>query len=325
MRLASILSISILLAGATHASAATEPIGSAVTVVNLVTAQLARETRTLATGDDVRQNEVIEVGLDASSELKLKDDTKLALGAGSRLVLDRFVYDPDQSGGSILLNLTKGAFRFITGVAEKPAYVIRVPSASITVRGTIFDVFVQDDGRSWLLLHEGGVRICNDRGSCRNHNQVGKIVPITESGDLGKPSRWASLNGVQNISFDSAFPFVVSPPSVDPSPILTREQIVGTEPVKPYKPQEMKETDKPSTPGKRVDLPKIDLPKVNLPRTGYKDKIKDKLKDKLTDYVPKLIDRIKDRDLDWDDDDDIADSISAGGYFGKRHKSYMPD
>jgi len=315
MRLAApLLSLSVLFAGATYASAATDPIGSTVTVVNLVTAQLARETRTLATGDDVRQNEVIEAGLDASTEIKLKDDTKLALGAGSRLVLDRFVYDPDQSGGSIFLNLTKGAFRFVTGVAQKPAYVIRVPSASITVRGTIFDVFVQDSGQSSLLLHEGGVRICNDRGSCRDHNQVGKIIPITEKGDLGKPSRWASLKGMQNVAFDTAFPFVASPPSIDPSPIFTREQIVGTEPVKPPKADGM---DGPSTPGKRVDMPK-----PRLPKTDYKDKVKEK----LADYI----DRIKDRrpdwdDDDWDDDDDIADSISAGGYLGKRHKSYMPD
>ncbi len=72
------------------------PVGSAVQVVNLVTAEFNRDTRTLQRGDRVHQDETIEVGLDGSSELKLDDDTKLALGPGSHLTLDKFVYDPEQ-------------------------------------------------------------------------------------------------------------------------------------------------------------------------------------------------------------------------------------
>ena len=58
--------------------------------------------------------------LNGKGEFRLNDDTKLALGPGSRLVLDKFVYDSDKKAGSIVLDLTKGAFRFITGVASKP-------------------------------------------------------------------------------------------------------------------------------------------------------------------------------------------------------------
>ena len=61
------------------------------------------------------------------------------------MVLDKFVYDSDKKTGSIILDLTKGAFRFITGVASKPTYLIRTPNASITVRGTIFDMYVLPD------------------------------------------------------------------------------------------------------------------------------------------------------------------------------------
>ena len=145
----------LLLSASGAAAVSQQPVGSALVVVNLVTAEYNRDTRTLQKGDRVHQDERIEVGLDGSSELELDDDTKLALGPGSHLTLDKFVYDPDKSNGSIVLDLVKGTFRFITGVAEKPTYVIKTPAAAITVRGTIFDVFVQDDGLSWLLLHEG--------------------------------------------------------------------------------------------------------------------------------------------------------------------------
>ena len=70
-----------------------EPIGSTMVVVNRVTAELAQQARTLQTGDNVRQDEVIEVSVDGLSELQLLDETKLALGPGSRLLLDKFVYD----------------------------------------------------------------------------------------------------------------------------------------------------------------------------------------------------------------------------------------
>ncbi len=211
-------------AGAAPAS----EIGSAVVVVNLVTAALAKETRTLAVGDAVRESEVIEVGSDGSSEIRLEDETKLALGPGARLTLDKFVYDRDRTQGSIFVNLVKGSFRFITGLAAKPSYVVRVPSASITVRGTIFDVFVEESGASWLLLHEGGVRICNSRSQCRNHDEPGKLVRITGDGGVGAPNRWRSLPGIEKIAFGTAFPFVIKTPSIDPDPIFTPEEIMDS-------------------------------------------------------------------------------------------------
>ena len=189
-----------LMAGSAVA-ATSEPIGSTVVVVNRVTAEIARDIRTLQLGDDVRQNEVIEVSTDGLSELKLRDDTKLALGPGSRLLLDKFVYDGERTSGSIAINLIKGAFRFATGLAAKPSYVIRVPNASITVRGTIFDVYIQQNhvipqnNGVWLLLHEGSVRVCSNRGMCRFLHEPGKLIRITDGGDVGSPKSVDGLAG----------------------------------------------------------------------------------------------------------------------------------
>ena len=236
-----------LLTSLSHAYAApTQPIGSALTVVNLVTAEIDRDTRTLSAGDKVHQDENIDVSADASSELKLDDDTKLALGPGSKLKLDKFVYDPKKSSGSIVLNLVKGTFRFMTGVAKKPTYVIRTPAAAITVRGTIFDLFVQEDGMIWALLHEGAIQICNDRGKCRLLDEPGKLIRVTGDGDVGSPVKWASLEGKDSVPFDNAFPFVVKAPGIDPNPIFTRDVIIlGNLPDKPDKPRNT-DTGKPT-------------------------------------------------------------------------------
>ncbi len=221
----------LLLSGGVQA-APNDPIGSAVTVVNYVTASLETdgEPRQLSSGDDVRQQELIETDADSRSEIELNDRTKLALGPGSRLLLDKFVYDPDISGGAIVMNLVKGTFRFITGIAVKPAYVIRMPAASITVRGTIFDVYVENARETLLLLIEGGVEVCTQSGKCLVHDEPGKLIRITAD-EVEKPAKWSQTNRKQDISFDTAFPFVVSPPYIDPTPIFTRDDIVlgGTE------------------------------------------------------------------------------------------------
>ncbi|WP_041318092.1 FecR family protein [Hyphomicrobium nitrativorans] len=233
-----------LLAMSVSAASAQQAVGETLVVVNLVTAAFNRDTRSLSAGDEVRQNEIIEVGLDALSEIELEDNTKLALGPGSRLTLDKFVYDPEKSKGSIVLDLVKGAFRFVTGVAEKPTYVIKTPAAAITVRGTIFDVYVEEAGLAWLLLHEGAVQVCNMRGQCRDLDEPGKLIRIDDDGDVGPPVRWASLEGNDRVPFDDAFPFVTSGPAFDAKPVLTREAIMLAALPKPDKPKTRPETRK---------------------------------------------------------------------------------
>ena len=76
-------------AGIAHADPG-DAIGSTVAIVNSVTGAFRQDVRTLATGDDVVQEEVIAAGTDSIAEIMLRDQTKLALGPGSRLTLDRF-------------------------------------------------------------------------------------------------------------------------------------------------------------------------------------------------------------------------------------------
>jgi hypothetical protein len=228
--LATASAIAALMLASTGAYAASgDRIGDAVVIVNTVFADYEKAQRTLATGDDVRQNEVIEVTNDSRGELKLDDDTKLALGPGSRLVLDTFVYDSEKKAGSVVIDMAKGAFRFITGVAAKPTYVIKTPNASITVRGTIFDVAILPDDTVWLLLHEGGVEVTGTKSACRVLDQPGRMIRISKDGVVGQPVDWRKLQDNGSYEFDAAFPFVAAPPQVDPTPVLTRAAIEASD------------------------------------------------------------------------------------------------
>lgn len=200
-----------------------EPIGAAVRIVNTVTGELDQQQRTLKANDPVSQNEAIEVAADSLGELKLNDDTKLALGPGSRMVLDKFVYDPAPSTGTVSVNLLTGAFRFITGLSRKGNYELRTPSASITVRGTIFDIYIDAAGGTWLLLLEGSVRVCNAANQCAEVDNPCGVVHITPTGTLDGPLGWPAQT--RPINFATAFPFVVTPPSIDATPLFTRTAV----------------------------------------------------------------------------------------------------
>jgi hypothetical protein len=191
--------------------------------------------------------------------VRLNDDTKLALGPGSRLVLDKFVYDSDKKAGSIVLDLTKGAFRFITGVASKPTYLIRTPNASITVRGTIrFDLFILPDTTVWLLLHQGAIEV-TAKGVCHVLDQPGQLLRVTSNGIVGVPVNWKGLPGHDDVPFDTAFPFVANAQQIDPVPVMERAVIVdGTFPDAPLKactnpgaPKTQKADDDSAKPKKR--------------------------------------------------------------------------
>jgi opacity protein-like surface antigen len=232
----------------TCAAYAAEPVGSAVRIVNRVTGSLDQQQRSLAVGDGVSQNETVEVAADSLGELRLLDDTKLALGPGSRLVLDKFVYNPSASTGAISVDLVKGAFRFITGLTRKRDYQLRTPSASITVRGTIFDVYVDAQGGTWLLLLEGSVRVCNTSGQCSDVSNPCGVVHITATGTLDGPQGWPAQT--RPINFATAFPFVVTPPSIDSRPLFTRTAVeqnqCGAPPQIPTQRAEVPQTPSPS-------------------------------------------------------------------------------
>ena len=91
-------------------AAPTERIGSAVQVVNEVSAEFDRDRRDLALGDEIHQDELIAVGPDSIGELEFTDQTKLALGPGSQLLLDKFVYKGERSKGDIFVTITVTAF-----------------------------------------------------------------------------------------------------------------------------------------------------------------------------------------------------------------------
>lgn len=201
-------------------------IGRAELITKQVTGTVDATPRVLKTGDRIHQNEVIETQRESEAELVLADDTKLAVGPNSQITLDSFIYDPDKKNGEVVINATKGAFKFITGKSAKSAYTIKTPASTIGVRGTEFDGFVDENGEIALLLHDGEINVCNTARSCKRLNRRGYFLHIRRNGLISDPRKWDGtfLNGVD---FALAFPFVGRPLRIAPRVRFGRADLMG--------------------------------------------------------------------------------------------------
>src|SRR6476660_2741082 len=115
-------------------------IGRADYIRNQVEGVLEGQARHLSSGNSVHSNELIRSGDAAVAELVFIDQTKLSVGPKSELRLDKFVYNPNKGGGAVVLETSRGAYRFITGVQEHKNYEIKTPYATLGVRGTIIEI-----------------------------------------------------------------------------------------------------------------------------------------------------------------------------------------
>jgi len=136
------------------ALAAKTGIGITSLVVEQVDGIRAELKRRLFRQDDVFQDEVVETGSRSASELHFADDTRITVGPNSRVVLDKFVYDPDPGEGAFALQVTQGVFRFFSGNMASSNYSIETPSVTVGVRGTIISGGVDPSTGAFGLILE---------------------------------------------------------------------------------------------------------------------------------------------------------------------------
>jgi hypothetical protein len=133
------LAVVALLAGSGAALAATSDkpeIGEAELVVSAVRGRLGQLTRELAIKDNVYSEEAIETGADAAARLVFLDGSELSMGPSSRMVLDRYVYDPDTGVGEMVMQMVTGVFEFASGDIPSADYDLGTPFGNLAIRGT---------------------------------------------------------------------------------------------------------------------------------------------------------------------------------------------
>jgi hypothetical protein len=150
------------------------------------------------------------------------DDSIVRLTEHSKLVIDKYIYDPNPDNSSMSLNFTSGTIRFVSGNLNKNNIDLKTPTANIAVRGTDFTVTVDEIGRSLIIL------LPDEFG-----DPSGEIVVSTAMGQvvLNKPYQATTTsvyeaNPTKPVTLDITLEFIdnmliVAPPK--------EEQIVGSE------------------------------------------------------------------------------------------------
>jgi len=139
-------------------------VGQTDAVVRSVEAALSGTVRQLAKADAVYHEERIATEAASATVISFLDETILTIGEGSDVVLDSFVFDPNRSLQEVVVNVSKGALRFVGGPARQTQYSIRTPSLQVGVRGTTFTVAVAEDGSSAVYVEEGEVEVTRADG-----------------------------------------------------------------------------------------------------------------------------------------------------------------
>lgn len=175
----------ILIAGSVPGSVAAEKLGEAAVIRNTVTgAPPSGDKRNLSVADPVYEAELITAAAGSHGELRLNDDSLVIVGENSSIALDDFVVS-ENGFSSATLNVAKGAFRFITGDSPKGAFKIQTPLSTIGVRGTAFDVYVDEaSGNTRVVLFRGAVRVCTRGQSCLLATRSCDIIEVRSNSDI---------------------------------------------------------------------------------------------------------------------------------------------
>jgi len=156
----------VLLAGVLACSSpalAAEAVGKAV----LINTSVTGSSGSLAVSSPVHRDERIRTSATGLGEFVFRDGTKLAVGAGSSVVIDKFVFNDDKTAKTLSIKAAKGSFRWISGNSKSSAYNISTPVGTLAIRGTAFDFYVGSNGMTAVVLLNGSARFCG-RGGCQD-------------------------------------------------------------------------------------------------------------------------------------------------------------
>ena len=173
------------------------------------------QTRTLVVGADINIGDVIKTGDKGQVEIIFADSTKLVVGPDSNLEIQDYLIRGNGSAGKFAVDMLAGTFRFVTGTSPKGDYVINTPTGTIGVRGTGFDVFVDDKGVAHIMMYDGVTELCAKHAkACQTLADLCQVGQIDSNGvsDIGNLD---TLTGQQRSALRVLFAYSLNEAPLD--------------------------------------------------------------------------------------------------------------
>ncbi|MGR3344847.1 MAG: FecR family protein [Paracoccaceae bacterium] len=196
----------VLISSGSGSAIADPSIGSALAVTP--GAELVTDGRSvlMVAGMQVSSGDTVITDSSGQVQLLFDDETKIVVGPRSRLEIDNVLLNPSGTAKRFVINALGGKFRFISGKSAKKVYNISTPTATMGIRGTIFDLSVESGGGTSVVLFEGEFSLCLKNGVCENvAGSCALSQAQTENLKVGDFSRKFKNQVLRN-----DFPYVVS-------------------------------------------------------------------------------------------------------------------
>ena len=135
--------VAVLLLFGVCASACAQSAGVVKTLTGSATIARAGAMLPVAPGQRVFAGDRIAAAAGSYVGVTLRDDTRLAIGPGSEMLIREFEFDPSSYAGGLAISFLRGTARVITGIIAKqrPERVsFDTPTMTIGIRGTDFIV-----------------------------------------------------------------------------------------------------------------------------------------------------------------------------------------
>ncbi len=162
-------------------------VGKIVAITGNATLKINGETIQLSVDSPVFKGATLTTGPDSHIEVRFIDDTMLSQSEKTEISIDNYVYDQPDSAPALLLKLSEGTLRSITGkIAEEnpESFQLESPLASIGIRGTDFTFIHDPSTGSRVVLNqisENHILLVNDQyGNIRYLNDPSTFVAVLE-------------------------------------------------------------------------------------------------------------------------------------------------
>ena len=127
---------------------------------------------------EILSYDIVKTG-QGKTAIQFADDTRVDVTAHSKLLIDEFVYDPNNKTGKLSIKASAGTIRYASGQIAKNSQQnvkIETPTATIGVRGTDFTMTIDEIGGSTIIL----LPSCDKNGYCF----VGEISVESDVGQV---------------------------------------------------------------------------------------------------------------------------------------------
>jgi VCBS repeat-containing protein len=199
------------------APAAQQPIGRVETVNGSATVTRNGVAVDLNAGDLVFQGDVVQTRSDSTLGIGFADGSAFSMKENARMALNEFVYDPNSTSNSALINLVQGTVSFIAAQVAKTGNMrVDTPTATLGIRGTFVTVDVSSvDGHTVASLgletnlttgeqFAGSFtltnRITNNQVTV---SQVASMFSVSPAGTISESAKPAGIAAIEQASFQA--------------------------------------------------------------------------------------------------------------------------